>query len=82
MSGQRCFFCEAAVVADTCVSCGVSASAPRRACDGCQRVILAAAPACPHCAHVRSNEMWWKIPLIVAMFLAVFIISVIAGMLV
>ncbi len=82
MSGVRCFFCEGDVQGGVCTACGVNASAPRRACDGCQRVILAAAPACPHCGQARTNDMWWKIPLIVAMFVAVFIISVIAGMIV
>ncbi len=63
-----------------CGQCGRDPSAPRRPCLKCGRVTPSAEPACMSCGAIYKSDMRWKIPLIVALFLFSFVLSVAAAL--
>ena len=69
-----CPFCGGVAAAATgdalCDECGRDRTAPRRICKQCKNLTPIAEPACHNCGMVKSSELRWKIPLIVAMFAA------------
>jgi predicted nucleic acid-binding Zn ribbon protein len=79
-SGDRpCPYCGAHLAAAgnwLCARCGRDANAPRRPCQKCGRVTPTAEPACMGCGEVFKSDMRWKVPLIVALFLLSFVLSV------
>lgn len=48
----------------------------QRVCPTCQRLSPGDAPACAQCGVRFRNEMAWKLPLIVLLFVAAFLLSV------
>lgn len=73
-----CPYCGAPLAAGTwlCAQCGRDANAPRRPCPKCGRVTPSAERACWSCGAVFKSDMRWKVPLIVALFLLSFVLSV------
>ena len=59
-----------------CGRCGRDPSAPRRPCPKCGRVTPTAERACWNCGAAFKSDMRWKVPLIVALFLLSFVLSV------
>ena len=73
-----CPYCRAPLssVSYICGRCGRDPSAPRRPCPKCGRVTPTAERACWNCGAVFKSDMRWKVPLIVALFLLSFVLSV------
>jgi predicted amidophosphoribosyltransferase len=59
-----------------CGRCGRDPSAPRRPCRMCGRVTPTSERACLSCGAVFKSDMRWKVPLIVALFLLSFVLSI------
>ena len=59
-----------------CGRCGRDPSAPRRPCPNCGRVTPTAERNCWNCGAAFKSDMRWKVPLIVALFLLSFVLSI------
>lgn len=59
----------------TCPACQRDTSLPRRVCPACKRMTPKAEPSCMHCGKTFHSEMWWKIPLIIGLFVLAVIVS-------
>lgn len=71
-----CPFCaRPAAGGKPCPGCRRDPSAPRRVCPGCKRLTPKAEGACMHCARPFHSEMWWKLPLIIGLFILAMIVS-------
>ncbi len=71
-----CHFCDARVVGETCGSCGRDQAARRRVCAKCKKMTPVAEPQCSHCGQTFRNELRWKIPVIMIMFVVAIGVSV------
>ncbi len=78
---RRCPFCEAGAPGAQCPSCGRNTTAPRRPCKTCGRMTPAAEAACWNCGAVVRSELRWKVPVIVLLFVAACILSVLLRLL-
>ena len=76
---RRCPYCYAPAAGRHCGACGRDTTAPRRPCRKCGRMAMSSEPACWNCGTGFTNDMWWKIPLIVFLFLLAFVISILLG---
>jgi len=65
-----CPFCEAKTAGNPCEGCGRDTTARRRACPKCHKMSPFGEATCCHCGHEFRNEMRWKIPAIIVMFVA------------
>jgi|HubBroStandDraft_4_1064222.scaffolds.fasta_scaffold807460_1 hypothetical protein len=74
---RPCPFCGSPATERRCASCGCDTSAPRRPCPKCAKLSPLGERACRHCGTTFTNEMNWKIPLIVGMFVAAFFLSIV-----
>lgn len=72
---RTCPFCGAAAVNRICGSCGRDTTAPRRPCRACGKMVPSRDRSCWNCGAVFGNELSWKIPVIVLLFAAVFVVS-------
>jgi hypothetical protein len=70
-----CPFCGTATASSRCERCARDPRSPRRICANCQRQTPTAEPVCMHCGVAKANDLRWKIPLIILLFLIVFAIS-------
>jgi len=59
-----------------CGRCQRNPSAPRRVCNHCHKMTPQGEPRCAHCSVPFGNELSWKIPLIIGLFLAAFAIAI------
>lgn len=75
--GRACPFCGARAEARVCPSCGRDTTAPRRPCRSCGRMVPSAERLCWNCGAAHRGDMWWKIPLIVFLFLLAFVLSIV-----
>ncbi len=75
-----CPFCDKPASDTACSSCGRDPTAPRKVCSACQNMTPTAEGACCRCGKSQHSEMWWKIPLIVALFIAAIILSIILAL--
>ena len=75
---RPCPYCSAPLYSghNFCGRCGRDPSAPRRPCPRCRRVTPTAERACWNCGAAFKSDMRWKVPLIVALFLLSFVLSV------
>jgi len=73
---RSCPFCATPTPDQRCATCGRQVSAPRRPCGACKRMTPSAEPACMHCGARHTSDLRWKVPLIVALFLAAFVVSI------
>lgn len=63
--------------AERCGGCGRNKRAPRRSCPGCGKMTPSGDPSCCHCRRAFASELAWKVPLIVAIFVAAIVLSVV-----
>jgi predicted amidophosphoribosyltransferase len=75
-----CPFCGAHTAAQVCSSCGRDTTAPRRPCGKCRRMVPSGESVCWNCGAGFRSDMWWKIPLIVFLFLLAFLISIVLAL--
>jgi predicted amidophosphoribosyltransferase len=81
-AGRLCPFCGAPVhTAQLCAACGRDTTAPRRPCEKCGQMIPSHERACWRCGASFKSELWWKVPLIVLLFLLAFVISAVLALL-
>ena len=79
MSARDCPFCGgAAANGGQCAACGRVVTVPRRICRRCGAQTPSAERRCHACGTAQGNELRWKIPLIVTMFVAAFVLAVAA----
>lgn len=78
--GRVCPFCGAPAAAQFCGSCGRDTTGPRRPCGKCKRMVPSSERACWNCGAGFKTDMWWKIPLIVFLFLLAFVISILLAL--
>ncbi len=71
-----CPFCQGAVRERVCAVCGRDPTAIRRLCKHCGKMSPANEATCCHCGRAFRSDLRWKIPLIIALFIAAFILSV------
>jgi hypothetical protein len=71
-----CPFCGQPAVPPRCATCQREPKAPRRICGSCKRQTPTAEKACMHCQGAPGSDMSWKIPLIIAMFVAAIVLSI------
>jgi hypothetical protein len=76
MHAAQCPFCGALAPGPRCPTCGRDPTAPRMPCPRCGRMRPSAEPACLHCGGKAGSDLSWKIPVIVAIFVAAIVISV------
>jgi predicted amidophosphoribosyltransferase len=81
-SGIRaCPFCGAPAPGQFCPACRRDTTWARRPCPRCGRMVPSLEQTCWSCgAHFRS-ELWWKVPLIILLFLITFVISILLALL-
>jgi hypothetical protein len=75
--GRVCPYCGTPTSAQMCVACQRDTTARRRVCPKCGRMTPSAEAACLGCARHFPNDLAWKIPVIIAVFVAAFIITLI-----
>lgn len=76
-----CPFCgDATGTAERCGGCGRNKRAPRRSCPACRQFSPTSEPVCCHCRQSFASELAWKVPLIIAIFLAAIVLSVVVRM--
>lgn len=78
---RTCPFCRAAAESRVCPACGRDTTAPRRPCASCGRIVPVAERVCYACGAAHTSEMWWKIPLIVLLFVLAFVVSIVLALL-
>ncbi|MEZ5670046.1 MAG: double zinc ribbon domain-containing protein [Alphaproteobacteria bacterium] len=71
-----CPFCAASDPGKVCAGCGRDKAAARRICTACRAQTPVGDAACHACGARRGNELRWKIPLIVGLFVAAFVAAV------
>ncbi len=79
--GRVCPFCGAPAASQSCASCGRDTTAPRRPCGKCGRMVMSSERACWNCGGGLNSDLWWKVPLIVFLFLLAFAISAVLALL-
>lgn len=74
-----CPYCSSPVVMPSpqCPSCGLDPTAARVVCKRCQAVTPKRRPQCIRCGLQRGSELPGKIAIIVVMFLAAFVLSIV-----
>jgi len=73
-----CPFCGSQVTGPQCQTCRRDPRAARRICSNCKKQTPNTEPKCMHCQVAKGNDMGWKIPLIVLMFIIAFAIAIAA----
>ena len=73
---RPCPFCSATVEAAPCPQCKRDPTMPRRVCASCNKMTPTREPACCHCKTVAVSELRWKIPVIIAIFSAAIVVSI------
>ena len=76
---RRCPYCYAPAPGRYCGACGRDTTARRRPCRKCGRMAMSSEPACWNCGAGHTGDMWWKVPLIVFLFLLAFALSALLG---
>jgi len=73
-----CPYCQDPGASDRhCARCGRDPSAPRRVCGACRKLTPTKEPRCCHCGSVYTSDLWWKIPVVVALMILAVILRVI-----
>jgi len=76
-----CPFCDDVAGGDPCGACGRAPTASRRLCPSCKKMSPLDEPECSHCGKLFRNELRWKVPVIIIMFVAAIAASVIVRIL-
>jgi len=74
---RACPFCSNAEGGNPCGLCGRAPTASRKVCAACKKMTPLDEPQCSHCGTALRSELRWKIPVIVAMFVAAISVSAI-----
>ncbi len=80
-ASRACPFCGAPAAERFCGACGRDTTAPRRPCARCKRMVPSSERVCWSCGAGFTSDMWWKIPLIVFLFLLAFLVSIVLALL-
>jgi hypothetical protein len=73
-----CPFCgDFSGAAERCGACGRDKRAPRRVCPACSKLTPTAEPSCCHCKQTFGSDLAWKVPLIIGIFVAAIVLSVV-----
>ena len=78
---RACPYCGAPAADRFCGACGRDTTAPRRPCARCKRMVPSSERVCWNCGAGFTSDMWWKIPLIVFLFLLAFLVSIVLALL-
>lgn len=81
LPSRRCPYCGAPAAERFCGACGRDTAAPRRPCGKCGRMVMSSERACWNCGAGFPSDLWWKIPLIIFLFLLAFAVSVVLALL-
>jgi RNA polymerase subunit RPABC4/transcription elongation factor Spt4 len=73
--GRICPYCGSAAPAQICPTCRRDTTARRRVCSQCGRITPSNELACLACHKHFPNEMAWKVPLIIVLFIVSIIVS-------
>lgn len=74
---RPCPFCRMPATMRFCETCGRDTTAPRRPCPRCGYMVPSNEPTCWNCGTQFRSEMWWKIPLIILLFLIAIVLSLV-----
>ncbi len=74
---RPCPFCGGDASGATCARCGRDPTAARRVCASCKKLTPTKEAACVHCRAVATSDLSWKIPLIIGLFVAAIILSMV-----
>ncbi len=74
---RPCPFCSGQVPDRICPECGRDATRSRRKCGKCGGMSPTIEASCCHCYAPFKSELRWKVPLIIGIFLAAIILSII-----
>jgi hypothetical protein len=74
--GRVCPYCGVPTSGQVCTSCGRDTTAPRRICRQCGRITPLSEPNCLACGKIPANDLAWKIPLLIGIYVVVIIILV------
>lgn len=77
---RLCPYCAKPAAEQFCGACGRDTTAPRRPCPRCKRMSPSRERVCWNCGAAFTGDMWWKIPLIVFLFLLAFVISILLAL--
>lgn len=80
-SVRVCPFCDESASATLCSSCGRDPTAPRVVCPCCNKMSPSEEPDCCRCGERRKNELRWKVPLVIALFVLAFAIAIVVSVL-
>jgi len=77
---QKCPFCDSSDFVDDskiCSHCGRNITAIRILCKSCKKMTPSQEKICCHCGVKHKNDLHWKIPVIILLFIAAFILSIV-----
>lgn len=77
MSPRFCPFCGTVVAVSYCSGCGRDPTAPRKVCRACGEMTPIRDPNCCHCGARFTSDLSWKIPVIIALFVAALVLAVV-----
>jgi hypothetical protein len=75
--GRICPYCGALAKGQLCTSCQRDTTAPRRVCRQCGRITPLSEPKCLACGKVPLNDLAWKIPLLIGIYIVFIVIIVV-----
>jgi hypothetical protein len=75
--GRMCTYCGAPAPGQNCPTCNRDTTAPRRVCRQCGRITPVTEPKCLACGKVPLNELAWKIPILIGIYIVAIVIIVI-----
>lgn len=74
--GLVCPFCGTATRTQSCDRCGRDTAAHRRLCPSCGKMAPASDASCWSCGRPFRSDLWWKVPLIIGLFVVAFVVVV------
>lgn len=72
---RQCPFCDAQTDGARCRSCGRDPTAPRFVCSECGKMTPEAEDQCSHCGAQQTSDLAWKVPVIILLFVAAFVLA-------
>ena len=72
----RCPFCGGETPGPYCTKCGRQRNTSRRVCHACSELTPKDEVNCCHCGEAPRNELAWKIPAIIVMFVVAIGLSI------
>jgi predicted amidophosphoribosyltransferase len=81
VSAERpCPFCGTPSPGQRCPGCQRDVTGARRPCKRCGKMTPSAESTCCHCHAAMGSELSWKIPVIILLFVAAFVVSILIHM--